>query len=132
MRRCSVDSRPYLRGLKVDSNGTVYVADNGDARVLKITADGKIATLIQLENPWAPTDVAIFGDVVYVLEYLHTPGDDRLQWMPRVRKITPDGKSTIIMTVDQMPGARATKPTASFDYRFWILDVGLRILETVI
>ena len=129
-----VEARPYLRGLKVDANGTVYVADNGDARVLKITPDGGIVTLLQLESPWAPTDVAVFGNVVYVLEFLHTPGDDRLQWMPRVRKITPDGKSTIIMTVDQMPGARATKPAASmsFDFQFWILDVALRIFETMV
>lgn len=104
-----VDKHPYLRGLKVGGDGVVYVADTGYARVLKITPDGKVATLVQLESPWAPTDVAIFGDIVYVLEYLHTPGDDRLEWMPRVRKIMPDGKSTIIMTVDQMPGARVTK-----------------------
>src|SRR5688572_28429574 len=64
---------PYLRGLKVDANGVVYVADAGDARVLKITPDGKIATILQLESPWAPTDVAVFGDIVYVLEFLHTP-----------------------------------------------------------
>jgi sugar lactone lactonase YvrE len=125
-----IEERPYLRGLKVDANGVVYVADNADARVLKITPDGKFTTLLQLESPWAPTDVAIFGDLVYVLEYLHTPGDDRLQWMPRVRKITPDGKSTIIMTVDQMPGARATRPTGSIAQTntFWeeILDLWLR------
>jgi sugar lactone lactonase YvrE len=108
-----VESRPYLRGLKVDANGTVYVADSGDARVLKVTPDGKVTTLLQLESPWAPTDVAVFGDIVYVLEYSHTPGDDRLEWMPRIRKITPDGKSTIILTVDQMPGARAPKPQAA-------------------
>lgn len=113
-----VEQRPYLRGLKVDANGVVYVADNGDARVLKITPDGKITTLIQLESPWAPTDVAIFGDIVYSLEYLHTPGDERLEWMPRVRKITADGKSTVIMTVDQMPGARATKRAGSVSYNF--------------
>ena len=110
------DQHPYLRGLKVDSNGVVYVADAGDARVLKITPDGKTSTLVQLESPWAPTDVAIFGDVVYALEYLHTPGDDRVTWMPRIRKITPDGKSTIIMTVDQMPGARPARPAASVAY----------------
>jgi sugar lactone lactonase YvrE len=111
-----VEKHPYLRGLKVDPNGVVYVADNGDARTLKITPDGKVATLVQLESPWAPTDVAIFGDVVYVLEYLHTPGDDRTEWMPRIRKITADGRSTIIMTVDQMPGARATKQTVSYNF----------------
>ena len=105
-------THPYLRGLKVDAKGVVYVADAGDARVLKITPDGKVATVLQLESPWAPTDVAVFGDIVYVLEFLHTPGDDRTEWMPRIRKITPDGTSTIILTVDQMPGARPTKPAA--------------------
>jgi sugar lactone lactonase YvrE len=122
------EKRPYLRGLKVDANGAVYVADAGDARVLKITPDGKISTLLQLESPWAPTDIALFGDVVYVLEFLHTLEEDRLAWMPRVRKITPDGKSTIILTVDQMPGARAAKPAASGSYsyfssEFWQLFV---------
>jgi sugar lactone lactonase YvrE len=125
-----IEERPYLRGLKVDANGIVYVADNADARVLKITSDGKVTTLLQLESPWAPTDVAIFGDLVYVLEYLHTPGDDRLQWMPRVRKITPDGKSTIIMTIDQMPGARAARPAGAIarTNTFWeaIFDLWLR------
>ncbi|HYJ90967.1 MAG TPA: SMP-30/gluconolactonase/LRE family protein [Pyrinomonadaceae bacterium] len=104
---------PYLRGLKVDTTGNVFVADSGDARVLKITPDGKISTLVQLESPWAPTDVAIFGDTLYVLEFLHTAEDDRLQWMPRIRKITPEGRSTVILTVDKMPGARTPRPTAS-------------------
>jgi hypothetical protein len=101
--------RPYLRGLKVDSKGVVYVADTGDARVLKITPDGNVSTLLQLESPWAPTDVAVFGDIVYVLEFTHDAGDDRTTWMPRIRKTTPDGKSNIILTVDQMPGARPPK-----------------------
>lgn len=107
------DSRPYLRGLKVDPKGVVYVADAADARVLKITPDGKTTTILQLESPWAPTDVALYGDNVYVLEFTHDAGDDRTTWMPRVRKITPDGKSSIIVTVDQMPGARPPKRTAA-------------------
>lgn len=106
------DSRPYLRGLKVDAKGVVYVADAADARVLKITPDGQAKTILQLESPWAPTDVALFGDIVYVLEFTHDAGDDRTTWMPRVRKITPDGKQTIIVTVDQLPGARPPKPSA--------------------
>lgn len=124
------DSRPYLRGLKVSSNGTVYAADAADARVLKITPDRKISTLVQLEAPWAPTDVAIFGNVVYVLEFTHDAGDDRLTWMPRIRKITPDGKSTIILTVDQLPGARPAKPAAApvISKTLWtdLLDLFLR------
>jgi hypothetical protein len=100
------NQHPYLRGLNVDAHGVMYVADNGAARVLKITREGKITTLLQLESPWSPTGVAVFGDVVFVLEFLHTPVDDRLAWLPRVRKITSDGKSTIIATVAQMQGAR--------------------------
>ena len=100
------DQHPYLRGLAVDSNGVMYVADNGDARVLKITPDGKITTLVQTQSPWAPTAVALYGSDVYVNEFSHTPSDNRTEWMPRIRKITADGKSTIILTVDQMPGAR--------------------------
>ena len=130
-----MDLHPYLRGLKVDRKGVVYVADAGDARVLKITTDGKVSTLVQLESPWAPTDVAIFGDVVYVLEFLHTPGDDRTEWMPRIRKITPDSKSTIIVTVDRMPGARPAKVATSVSHNvFWVelLDLLWRSFSFVI
>jgi DNA-binding beta-propeller fold protein YncE len=100
------NQHPYLRGLAVDARGVMYVADNGEARVLKITPEGKITTLVQLQSPWSPTGIALFGSDVYVLEFLHTAEDDRRAWLPRVRKITSDGKSTIIATVDQMPGAR--------------------------
>jgi DNA-binding beta-propeller fold protein YncE len=102
----ATNPHPYLRGLAVDTQGVMYVADTGDARVLKITPGGKVTTLLQTESPWSPTGVALFGSDVYVLEFLHTTRDVRRDWLPRVRKITSDGKSTIIMTVDQMPGAR--------------------------
>jgi len=123
---------PYLRGLKVGADGAAYVADAGDARVLKITPDGKVSTLLQLESPWAPTDVAVFGDIVYVLEFTHDAGDDRTTWMPRVRKITPDGKSTIIVTVDQLPGARPPKPATTASYSLsWVDYLGI-LLRNII
>jgi sugar lactone lactonase YvrE len=124
------DSRPYLRGLKVDANGVVYVADAADARVLKITPDAKVATILQLESPWAPTDVAVFGDIVYVLEFTHDAGDDRTTWMPRIRKITPDGKSTVILTVDQMPNARAPRPARSVSYNFFSVEFWDLLLQS--
>ena len=128
-----VDTHPYLRGLKVDSNGVVYVADSGDARVLKITPEGKVTSLVQLESPWAPTDVAIAGDVVYVLEFLHTVGDNRVEWMPRVRKITPDGKSSIIITVDKMPGARPGKSNStSTSYSYFSIEFLSLLLRTIL
>jgi DNA-binding beta-propeller fold protein YncE len=102
----ATDQHPYLRGFAVDARGGMYVADAGDARVLKITAKGKVTTLLQTESPWAPTGIALFGNNVYVLEYLHTARDERRDWLPRVRKIAADGTSVIIATVDQMPGAR--------------------------
>jgi sugar lactone lactonase YvrE len=105
------EKSPYLRGLKVDPNGVVYVAEAAGGRVLKITPDGKVSTILQLDSPWAPTDVAVFGDAVYSMEFSHDAGDDRTTWMPRIRKITPDGRSTVILTVDQMPGARPTANT---------------------
>jgi DNA-binding beta-propeller fold protein YncE len=100
------NQHPYLRGLAVDARGVIYVADNGDARVLKITPEGKTTTLVQLQSPWSPTGVAVFSNDVYVIEFLHTAQDDRAAWLPRVRKITADGKSKIIATIEQMPGAR--------------------------
>jgi sugar lactone lactonase YvrE len=100
------NQHPYLRGLAVDPRGVMYVADNGDARVLKITPDGRVTTLLQLQSPWSPTAVALFGSDVYVLEYLHTAEDDRRAWLPRVRRLAADGKSTILAAIDQMPGAR--------------------------
>jgi hypothetical protein len=84
----------------------MYVADTGDARVLKITPNGRVTTLLQTESPWAPTAVALFGSDVYVLEFLHTVEDVRKQWLPRVRKLAADGTDTIIVTIDKMPGAR--------------------------
>jgi|SRR5689334_4217143 len=102
----ATDQHPYLRGLAVDANGVIYVADTGDARVLKITPNGKTTTLLQTQSPWAPTAVALFGGDVYVLEFLHTVNDVRREWLPRVRKLAADGTETILATVDKMPGAR--------------------------
>ena len=97
---------PYLRGLAIDLSGLIYVADSGDARVLKIAPDERVSTVVQLQSPWSPTAVAVFGSDVYALEFLHTARDVRRDWSPRVRKIASDGTSTIIATLDQMPGAR--------------------------
>ena len=48
--------------------------------------------------PWSPTAVAAANGEVYVLEYLHTPGDDRREWLARVRKIARDGTVTTLGT----------------------------------
>jgi len=98
-------SRPMLRGLAADSHGTIYVAASGCGSVLKISARGQVTTLHQLLSPWTPTAVAVFGSDIYVLEYLQTAAsmepEDRRAWLPRVRKITADGRTSIIASIDR-------------------------------
>ena len=95
------DYRPLLRGLDVDARGTVYVAASGCGSVMKVTPDGQVSTILQLQSPWSPTGVVVSGSDLYVLEYLHTASDNRRDWLPRVRKISPDGKAAIIASVDR-------------------------------
>ena len=97
---------PYLRGLALNHRGFLYVADTGDARVLRLASSHDLTTILQTQSPWSPTAVAVFGDDVYVLEFLHTVRDVRRDWVPRVRKIASNGQSSLIATLDQMPGAR--------------------------
>lgn len=93
------DLLPYLRGLDVDAHGTVYVAAAGCGAVLKITADKKVTTILRSSSPWSPTAVAVSGTDLYVLEYTHTPSDDRREWLPRVRKVSADGQVVTVATV---------------------------------
>ena len=101
-----MDQHPYLRGFAVNDRDEMYVANTGDARVLKITSAGNVSTVLETKSPWSPTAVALFGSDVYVLEFLHTVRDVRRDWLPRVRKIAANGRSTIVATLEQMPGAR--------------------------
>jgi hypothetical protein len=93
---------PLLRGLAVGENGAVYVAASGCSAVLRIDAGGEITSILRASPPWAPTGVALHGAEVYVLEYLHTSGAaDRREWIPRVRKLSPDGTVTILATIER-------------------------------
>ena len=96
---------PMLRGLAADTHGTIYAAASGCGSVLKVSAGGQVTTLLQLQSPWTPTAVTLFGRDVYVLEYLQTAAslepEDRLAWLPRVRKITADGHNSIIASIDR-------------------------------
>jgi sugar lactone lactonase YvrE len=91
----------YCRGLDVDTNGTVYVAAAGCRAVLKITRDGNVSTVLQASRPWSPTSVVLYGNDLFVLEYLHTAGDDRREWLPRVRKVSADGQVVMVATIDR-------------------------------
>ena len=92
---------PYFRGLDVDAQGSVYVAATGCRAVLRITPDKKVTTILRSPSPWSPTGVAVFGSDLYVLEYLHTAGDNRREWLPRIRKVTSDGSVVTVATIDR-------------------------------
>jgi sugar lactone lactonase YvrE len=92
---------PYLRGLAVDARGTVYAAATSCHRLLKITADGKVETVLRAERPWSPTGVAVHGEDVFVLEYTNANGGPDEGWLPRVRRLGRDGKVTTLATVSR-------------------------------
>jgi sugar lactone lactonase YvrE len=95
---------PSLRGLAVDDQGTAYVAATGCRTVVKVTADGKVETLLKAERPWSPTGVALHGGTVYVLEYPNANGSDHDDWVPRVRKVDRAGKVTLLATFPKRVG----------------------------
>jgi hypothetical protein len=89
---------PLLRGLAVDGRGTVYAAATGCRCVVKIKADGQVETVLKAERPWSPTGVAWQGEAIYVLEYPNANGEKHEDWVPRVRKVNRDGKTTTLVT----------------------------------
>lgn len=93
--------RPYFRGLDVDAQGTVFVAASGCRVVLKISPDKSVSTVLRSPKPWSPTGVALFGNDLYVLEYTHTAGDDRREWLPRVRRIDSDGRVITVAAIER-------------------------------
>jgi hypothetical protein len=66
--------------------------------VIKITPDGKVATVLKAESPWAPCGVTIHGENIYVLEHINANSDAHEDWPPRVRRVRPDGTVTILVT----------------------------------
>ena len=94
----------YCRGLAVDSTGTIYVAATGSRRVLRISPQGQVTTILQSSGPWTPTGVAVSNGEVYVLEWHDVPLEKlevREAWIPRVRKIGTDGKVITLATISR-------------------------------
>ncbi len=90
---------PSLRGLDVKPDGTIFVAASACSVVLRITPKGVADVILRASDSWSPTDVAVSGDDLYVLEYLLTDSHQREDWLPRVRKISRDGSVTVVATV---------------------------------
>jgi hypothetical protein len=94
---------PSLRGLVADAHGAVFVAATGCRRVIKITADAKVATVLEAESPWSPCGVALHGEDLYVLEHRYTNPEVDEDWPPRVRKVGHDGRVSMLVTLPPVP-----------------------------
>jgi hypothetical protein len=96
---CPLETLPaYCRGLDVNASGTVYVAATGSRAVLKISKQGTISTILQVQKPWSPTGIAVRKGIIYVLEW-HDVNRENLEvrtaYIPRVRKLEGSRVSTI-------------------------------------
>jgi sugar lactone lactonase YvrE len=99
-----------LTGLAVAPDGTVYAADSGNRRLLKVTPEGKVVAILRTEPPFFPNGVAIAGNDLYVLEVGFTLPN--ISSGPRVRKISADGKQTILATVGAADSSSREIPLA--------------------
>jgi sugar lactone lactonase YvrE len=100
-----------LAGLTVAADSTVFVADSGNRRLLRV-ANGKVETVFRSEPPFFPTGAfATSGGDVYVLEVgLTLPN---ITSGPRVRKLSPDGTITAVATVGEDRSQRSTQAVAA-------------------
>jgi sugar lactone lactonase YvrE len=94
---------PFLRGLAVTADGTVFAAAVGCRAVVKISSEGKIETVVKAERPWSPTGVAVYRGDVYILEFTNANGSRKEGWRPRIRRLAPDGTVTTLLTVPPEP-----------------------------
>jgi DNA-binding beta-propeller fold protein YncE len=91
---------PYLRGLALTDDGTIYAAATGRRLVLVISPKGEVKTALASPRPWTPTGVAVRGKEVFVLEYSHHEAAPSM-WSPRVRRIGADGKVTVLVDLSR-------------------------------
>ena len=94
----NTETSSRLFGLDIDKQNNVFVADFDNSRILKISSDGKVSTLLNSEKEWTPIGVATFDDEVYVLE--GRPYSASKHAGNRVSKVSPTGKSTIIANLE--------------------------------
>ncbi|WP_165227331.1 hypothetical protein [Aquisphaera insulae] len=92
---------PALRGLDVRPDGTVFVAASACGTVLRIAPDGTTSVALRTEGVWSPTAVVLAGEDLLVLEYWSVKATTRQAWIPRVRKLSGDGKVTLLATVER-------------------------------
>ncbi|MFJ6821880.1 RICIN domain-containing protein [Streptomyces niveus] len=91
----------FPRGLLLDGAGTLYIADSGNHRIRKITADGKISTVAGTGVKGFRGDGAAATAAHLNWPYAMTLDSSGVLWFSdcvnhRVRKITADGKISTV------------------------------------
>ena len=82
----------------VGRDGSVYLAYNGNRRLLKLATDGEVTELYHTQAPWSPMGVAVYHDTLYILESWFR---EDVGWRgPRVRRLTADGAVTTLVSVE--------------------------------
>lgn len=134
-----------LFGISVDAHGNAFVADYGNRRLLKITRDNQITTVIRAEEPWFPTGVATRGGELYILEHGESPTHTPIG--TRVRRLSTDGRITILATVtensassgnpsaDESPSGETpqrVEPGQSISYVLISAGIGLLTLTAIV
>ncbi len=69
--------------------------------MLKISPAGDISVVLRATDAWSPTGVVLSGHDLYVLEYLHIAATRREEWLPRVRKLSADGKVSLVCSIER-------------------------------
>jgi hypothetical protein len=91
---------PYLRGIAVLPDKTIFAAATSCHAVIKITATGDVERVLRSERPWSPTGLAIRENNLYVLEYSNANGPADEGWRPRIRMIDGRGHVVLILAGD--------------------------------
>lgn len=88
---------PRVWGLAVDGESRVYAALPSHGQVVRIAPNGGTTVVARSADDWHATGVAVHGSTIYLLE---TKLEGNRNLGPRVRRVAPDGRTTILGTVN--------------------------------
>ena len=94
------DQLPFVRGVAVLPDGTIFAAATSCHAVVRVSPSGNVEAILKAERPWSPTGVALHGRDLYVLEYTNANGPATEGWRPRIRVIDVNGHVSTLATFD--------------------------------
>ena len=68
-----------------------------------VDSQGDVSVALRSSDTWLPTGVVAAGDDLYALEFRYIEVERAEDWLPRVRKVSPDGTVTTLATVIERP-----------------------------